>query len=296
MAILQSKLDEIRYLKRQNLEEESKMIGNMYRDIIRQYGVDCNYYKIKIPYLEKFKKIIDDNVLILHAYGQDSNPDYSISSDMLTYMEVENDIFQLNKYGVIPNMDVNFYFDSTDFACALAYKLGQLKEYPIKEQFFAIEVPEVISDFVTYDTDGDGNYVLTSLVVEETEISDYSKTGGYNREEFIELSSFNILTHNLVDVKRYTKKEFKELDLNQDVMFLSDDIFPYGIGYGFPETYESEILTGRFEVKIEPYELDKEYTVLCHPYEHDDVAIRFPTNDTIYKSFEHVIDTKEFVD
>ena len=296
MAVLQSKLEEIRYLKRQNLEEESKMIGNMYRDIIRQYGVDCNYYKIKIPYLEKFKKIIDDNVLILHAYGQDSNPDYSISSDMLTYMEVENDIFQLNKYGVIPNMDVNFYFDSTDFACALAYKLGQLKEYPIKEQFFAIEVPEVISDFVTYDTDGDGNYILTSLVVEETEISDYSKTGGYNREEFIELSSFDILTHNLVDVKRYTKEEFKELDLNQDVMFLSDDVFPYGIGYGFPETYESEILTGRFEVKIEPYELDKEYTVLCHPYEHDDVAIRFPANDTIYKSFEHVIDTKEFVD
>jgi hypothetical protein len=30
-------------------------------------------------------------------------------------------------------MDVNFYFDTKDFACALAYKLGKLKEYPIKE-------------------------------------------------------------------------------------------------------------------------------------------------------------------
>jgi hypothetical protein len=105
----------------------------MYRDIIRQYGVDCNYYKIKIPHLEYFKSIIDENALIYNAYGETSTPDYSISTTMLTYMEVENDIFQLNKYGVIPNMDVNFYFDSTDFACTLAYKLGQLKEYPIKE-------------------------------------------------------------------------------------------------------------------------------------------------------------------
>lgn len=192
MAVLQSRLDEIRYLKRQNLEEEAKMVGNMYRDIIRQYGIDCNYYKIKLPYLEKFKKIIDDNVLILHAYGQDSNPDYSVSSDMLTYMEVENDVFQLNKYGVIPNMDVNFYFDSKDFACALAYKLGQLKEYPIKKQYFTIEVPEVISDFVTYDTDGDGNYVLTSIVSSETEISDYQETEGYSTSSWVELSTFNI--------------------------------------------------------------------------------------------------------
>lgn len=69
MSILQSKLDQVRYMKRQNLEEEAKMIGNYYRDIIRQYGVDCNYYKIKIPYLEQFKKTLDDNTLILHAYG-----------------------------------------------------------------------------------------------------------------------------------------------------------------------------------------------------------------------------------
>jgi hypothetical protein len=75
------------------LEEEAKMVGNMYRDIIRQYGIDCNYYKLKIPYLEHFKNIIDDNALIMYAYGEDSKPDYSISSDMITYMEVDNDVF-----------------------------------------------------------------------------------------------------------------------------------------------------------------------------------------------------------
>ena len=171
MAVLQSKLNEIRYLKRQNLEEEAKLIGNMYRDIIRQYGIDCNYYKIKIPPLEQFRHIIDENTLLLNAYGEDSTPDYSISSTMLTYMEVENDIFQLNKYGVIPNMDVNFYFDSTDFACALAYKLGQLKEYPIKEQEFTIEVPKVISDYV------EAKKAFDNLVSEVNNIINYYITG-----------------------------------------------------------------------------------------------------------------------
>ena len=75
---------------------------------------------------------------------------------MISYMEVENDIFQLNKYGVLPNQDVNFYFDSKDFACALAWKLGRLKEYPIDEQMFVMEVPEIISDYYRYDLNDDG--------------------------------------------------------------------------------------------------------------------------------------------
>ena len=156
MAIIQQKIDEIRYMRRQNLEEEAKMVGNYFRDIIRQYGVDVNYYKMKIPYLDVFKGILDDNAMIVQAYGEDPNPDYSISSDMISYMEVENDIFQLNKYGVLPNQDVNFYFDSKDFACALAWKLGRLKEYPIDEQMFVMEVPEIISDYYRYDLNDDG--------------------------------------------------------------------------------------------------------------------------------------------
>ena len=160
MSILQSKLDQVRYMKRQNLEEEAKMIGNYYRDIIRQYGVDCNYYKIKIPYLEQFRKTLDDNTLILHAYGQDSEPDYTISSDMITYMEVDSDLFQLNKYGIVPEMNVNFYFDSTDFACSLAYKLGQLKEYKVTETEIHQEIPspeELTSDLTAYP---DARYAL----------------------------------------------------------------------------------------------------------------------------------------
>ena len=295
MAILQSQLNEIRYLKRQNLDEEAKLIGNMYRDIIRQYGIDCNYYKIKIPHLEYFKNIIDENALLINSYGEDSQPDYSISTIMLTYMEVENDIFQLNKYGVIPNMDVNFYFDSTDFACSLAYKLGQLKEYPIKEQEFEIEVPKVISDYVEYDHDNDGRIIISSLITQSTELSDYHSDGFYT-SSWIRLSAFDAITHEFLESNDYDIDDPYLNNIVQERMYLSDDIFPYGIGYNVPEFYECEILTGKFAVKINPYEIGKEYTVMCKPYEHNNISIRFPSNDTIYKSFEHVVDTKEFID
>lgn len=49
MALYQDNNREIRYLN--NTEREQKVIGNYYRDIIRQYGVDVNYYKLKIPYM-----------------------------------------------------------------------------------------------------------------------------------------------------------------------------------------------------------------------------------------------------
>ena len=142
MSILQDKLSEIRYLKRKNLHEESKIIGNYYRDIIHQYGVDCNYYKLKTNYPNFFKTSIDQNNLILHAYGYDVNPDYSLSAKMITYMEVENDIFNLNKYGIIPNSDVNFYFDATEFACNLAVCLGKYKEFKIKEEKYTLYLKE----------------------------------------------------------------------------------------------------------------------------------------------------------
>lgn len=217
-------------MRRQNLDEEAKMIGNYYRDIIRQYGVDCNYYKIKVPYLEQFRKTIDDNNLVLHAYGQDDSPDYSMSSDMITYMEVDSDLFQLNKYGIVPEMNVNFYFDSVDFACSLAYKMGKFKEYALRETEIHQEVPppdQLTSETTSLTSDGDPRYALNG---------------------------------------------------------------------GLPIPFESEILSGKCQVVVGPYEVGKEYTVMATPVEHGDVDIRFPSNDSIYRSFEHVIGTKDYVE
>lgn len=142
MAIIQNNLPEIRYSKPQNLTQESKIVGNWYRDLLRSYGLDCHYYKLKIPYPEIFRTVVNRNNVIRAAYGEDPDPDFKLSADMISYMEVENDIFQLNKFGVVPTTNVNFYFDSTDFATALAYRLGQYREYPVYEQEIEITFTE----------------------------------------------------------------------------------------------------------------------------------------------------------
>lgn len=141
MAVLQSTQSELRYMKRGNLEQESRIVGNYYRDLIRSYGVDCNYYVHNTDQYSNFKLTIDQNTILKQAYGYDISPDYSLSAKMLTFLEVQQDIFQLNKFGLNPDMDVDFYFDSVDFACALAPKLGQFKEYKLDERTVTCEVP-----------------------------------------------------------------------------------------------------------------------------------------------------------
>jgi len=63
-------------------------------------------------------------------------------------MEVEQDIFQVNKFGYNPDANVTFYFDSNDFACALAEKLGQYKEIKIDETEVICEVPDINNKYV----------------------------------------------------------------------------------------------------------------------------------------------------
>ena len=151
MAVRQDSIDELRYIKRQNLEQEARVVGNYYRDLIRSYGIDCRYWKLNTSEFINFKGIIDENARLLRAYGCNVNPCYNCSADMITYMEVQTDILQLQKWGLNPSMDVTFYFDSMDFACWLATKCGQLKEYPIEETDIYCEVPECTSAFVEHD-------------------------------------------------------------------------------------------------------------------------------------------------
>lgn len=240
MALYQDNGREIRYLK--NTEREQKVIGNYYRDVIRQYGIDVNYYKLRLPHPEVFRTTVDENAVLRHAYGYDESPDYSISAQMVTYMEVQDDLLQLDRYGLVPNTTVSFWFDREDFACALAQRLGQLKEYKVRETEFAIEVPECLSDAMEYEFDG----------------------------------------------QRWTYS-------------LSDDIFPYAIGYGVPETFETEILSGKFACTIGPYTIgpdgqSEETTVQCQVLEHGDVDISFPTNEWTASSFKRHLRNVDFVE
>ncbi len=43
-----------------------------------------------------------------------------------------------------PNVEIDFNFDRIDFACALATKCGQFKEYKIKKTEYICEIPDSI--------------------------------------------------------------------------------------------------------------------------------------------------------
>lgn len=240
MSVIQSTQPELRYIKRQNLDNEARIIGNYYRDLIRSYGIDCIYYKLNTEELGDFKTTVDKNTVLRHAYGYDDAPDYSMSAHTLAYMEVEQDIFQLNKFGLNPNMDVNFYFENNDFACALATKAGQFKEYPIDEGEVVCEVPECTDEY----------------------------------------------------------EEFDGIDRSQEPVrhYLSSDVFPYDLGRGYKVFYTCQNMSGELNVEISGYEVDKEYTIACNPYEHTDFCVQFDSNEDLYKSMKHVIENDDYVE
>lgn len=132
MSVIQSKQQELRFLKREQLKQESTVVRNYFHDIIRSYGIDCEYCSLETPYPEVFDTTVNQNNLLLHAYGFDHDPKYPFHASLIGYMQVENDIFQLSKYGIIPNTDVTFYFEEGDFATSLAAQLGRLHEYSVK--------------------------------------------------------------------------------------------------------------------------------------------------------------------
>lgn len=142
MSILQEN-KELRYIRRQNLQEEARVVGNYFRDLIRSYGVDVRYYKLQVPFPETFTDVVNQNSLLLHAYGYEDHPTWKISCEMISYMEVENDIFNLNKFGMMPTTDVTFYFDSLDFATSLAPKLGKMHEFKVTHDSWVETVDSV---------------------------------------------------------------------------------------------------------------------------------------------------------
>ncbi len=242
MSVIQSTQPELRYTKRQNLENEAKIVGNYYRDLIRSYGVDCMYHKLDKSEFANFKNTIDRNTILKQAYGYNITPDYSMSASTLTYMEIENDIFQLNKFGQNPNTDVNFYFENLDFACALATKCGQYKEYPINETIIECEVPECTDAYEEFEDDIDE---ITGLPIKH---------------------------------------------------YLSSDVFPYELGLGYKENYYADQLSGKLQVNIDSYEVDKEQTIICNPYEHTDFNVKVDANSDLYKSLKHVIENDDYLE
>ena len=56
-------------------------------DMIKSYGLDINYYKIKNHYAEVFKPILDTNNLSIHAYGEEFAQEWEDPVKMIAYIK-----------------------------------------------------------------------------------------------------------------------------------------------------------------------------------------------------------------
>lgn len=149
MSVKYQNTDELRYIKYQNLLEESRIVANYYRDQIHAFGMDCTYYKSSVNLPPEFNNVLSSNNLMRQAYGYDPDIKFELTANLITYTEVENDIFVLDRLGHHNDQKTYFYFDLTEFATAFMAKLGQFKEYPFDSQIISGKVENGQIEFET---------------------------------------------------------------------------------------------------------------------------------------------------
>lgn len=293
MSILQDREKELRFLKRKNLEEEARLVGNWYRDIVRAYGIDCTYYKLDTSIFQNFKGIVDQNAVLRRAYGYDDQPNYNVSADMIVYPAVATDIFQLNKFGETPNMDIEFIFDSLDFACALAPKVGQFKEYKIEETDIYCEVPDIVSGYIEVE-DGVRMYLSSHTFPYELGLGakEWYKCdmlsgkfqavlSGYELDQeqtiicnpYEHSTLFKTMTANS-DLYRSFARTIQNDDYIETLLYLTYKVTRIQVGKNEWKCY----LTGKLHGSVLFFDMNQlgKYVELIHPYVGDLVAIDFP--------------------
>ena len=288
MSVLQSTMSEIRYMKRKNLDEESRIIGNYYSDLIRNYGIDCIYHKLDTKVFGDFKGIIDKNTVLKHAYGQNDSPDYSCSALMVTYPEIHQDVFNLQKYGYVPQSEIDFNFDSKQFACDLATKCGQLKEYKIRDLEVQFIVPNLEDkDKFPYNLDFGDQYQYESGLINgklSTVIDEYE----YDKEYEIICdpyahSEFKVSFPKNDDLYASLQYQMCNDEHLQSLIFLKFKITQlsaslYVDDEGNTKIATKSLLKGKVHGSILFYDLNAigKYADMIHPEVGDIVTIDFP--------------------
>ena len=283
MSVLQSQHNEVRYLKRKGLEEESRIIGNALRDQIRQYGIDCVYYKLNESFATTFKDIIDKNAILKRAYGYEMNPDYSMSVDMITYADAQQDLFMMNKLGYQSNAELDFYFDRIDFACALAPKCGQLREYKIDNAIIMKQLQSLPASSVQDDRISSCQLSAYDFPYTCEMLSGMCRAGimpyEYGKEYTIVCdpyvhTSFNVSFPANNDLYRSLKYKIENDDYLETLIYLTYKVTQDAISSGL----SIDVLSGYIHGSVLFYDIDKigKYVDLIRPAVGDIIEIDFP--------------------
>ena len=156
----------LRYIQRTQLAEEQRLMAGYYQGIIRSYGIDVLYIKRDNDYATS--GINSDTI-----YGQQTNATFSLSTNMITYMEVDNSILAINGLGLVPTDEVTFYFSLNDFAAAFANNLSQYCEYPIEPTsgYLPYTTTNISKCYESEIMNGSFSYTIPSGVTNGTNIN-----------------------------------------------------------------------------------------------------------------------------
>lgn len=100
----------LRYLKRENLQNEAQLQKGYFREIIHSYGVDVQYFRLSTDYFESPSGIYSN-----YTYGESTCSPYTLSASMIVFMNVNDDSPMLRKFGIETATNAEIYFMKEDF-------------------------------------------------------------------------------------------------------------------------------------------------------------------------------------
>mgnify|MGYP003119866446 FL=1 len=97
----------VKFLRKNGLKQERKLFENYFHDLIQNYGLDTVYYRHDIKFPEKLDLTSNLSGLENLIYGESMDKSFYLSGDIPVYIDVQTDIFELNKFGIQPQENLD---------------------------------------------------------------------------------------------------------------------------------------------------------------------------------------------
>jgi len=109
-------ISKIQYLAQKNLKSEQELQRHWYREAIQQFGVPAVYFRHDSNY----------NQLLTTIYGETPDLDYATSADINIFVEANNDVILLSKFGLTTETDIIIHILKEDFYEQFRDSFGEL--------------------------------------------------------------------------------------------------------------------------------------------------------------------------
>ena len=181
----------VRYLRTRSLDQEQALYANYYKDLIENFGIEATYFRHETKFPNSLDLTPSGEGIENLIYGENTDPNYYLSGDMDIYIEVENDVFEMDKYGITPNENITIYFSVGDFNSRYASRLGGQRLFTGSKTFtgsfsnsptasaYTLTTPFVVSSRVSNSTKT--NYASALATLSGTSFVNIVNTFGWTK-------------------------------------------------------------------------------------------------------------------